>query len=230
MKACWAALVLAWGVTGGADAARMPGEETAMAGYTVTGRVDFDDPEDPALSGRVVLQEAGLVTPLAATERGGITLAAGAWAGWTRLDFQGHPELDAEDLYGLGVLAAAGHPAVYPAGGVVWRAGESLSVNLLLPSPSVVWTPSERWGIFVFAQPAGDRWRVEDDQAGEQVFLMESWRAGAGAEWRIWGPAWLRVAGGMDLARRYEVRSGGRTVLDEEVEDTWFASAALAVY
>ncbi|NLG35309.1 MAG: hypothetical protein GX548_08140 [Lentisphaerae bacterium] len=289
MKACWAALVLAWGVTGGAGAAHMPGEETAVAGYTVTGRVDFDDPEDPALSGRVVLQEAGLMTPLAATERGGITLAAGAWAGWTRLDFQGHPELDAEDLYGLGVLAAAGHPAaeggwgwsvlampgftsdfrsgrtgegkvllhaaaeyafsgawkvqaglaydtafgdpaVYPAGGVVWRAGESLSVNLLLPSPSVVWTPSERWGIFVFAQPAGDRWRVEDDEAGEQVFLMESWRAGAGAEWRVWGPAWLRVAGGMDLARRYEVRSGGRTVLDEEVEDTWFASAALAVY
>ena len=289
MKAGWVAFMLAWVMAGIHADARTPGEEAAVAGYTATGRADFDDPEDPGLSGRVSVQEAALMVPLAAKTVGEVTLAAGAWAGWTRLDFRGHPGLGAEDLYGLGVMAAAvrpaaergwgwsvlampgftsdfrsgrtgegkvllhgmaeyafadawkaqaglaydtafGDPAVYPAGGVVWQASESLRVNLLLPAPSVVWEASERWGLFVFAQPAGDRWRVEDEDEGDQVFLIESWRAGAGAECRVWGPAWLRVTGGMDLARRYEVRSGNRTRLDDEVDDTWFVSVALAVY
>jgi hypothetical protein len=289
MKSFIVALALAWGMAGSTAVARTPGQEVAIAGYTAAGRVDFKDPENPSLSGRVSLQEAVWMAPLTAKEAGKITLAAGAWAGWTRLDFQGHPELDTEDLYGLAAMLAAvrpvaergwgwsvlampgftsdfrsgrtgegkvllhamaeyavaeawtvqaglaydtafGDPAVYPVGGLIWRAAESLSVNLLLPAPSVVWTPSERYGFFAVVQPAGDRWRVEDEEAGEQVFLIESWRTGVGAECRVWGPAWLRVAGGLDLARRYEVRSGGRALLDEEVDDTWFVSVALAVY
>ncbi|HPJ58019.1 MAG TPA: hypothetical protein PLK81_10275 [Kiritimatiellia bacterium] len=232
------------------EPARAPGEEAAALAFTATSRVGFDDPENPELSGRVSLQESALSAPIAHAEFEGLTLAAGVVAGWTRLEFRGHPDLDTEDLYGLAaVLAAArpaesgwgwsalampgfysdfrsgrtgegklflygtadyafspawraqlglafdtafGDPAVYPVGGAVSQATDTLAVRLLLPSPSVYWAPSDRWGLFAFARPAGDRWIVDDDQSGEQEFLIEAWRAGLGAECRLWQAAWLR--------------------------------------
>lgn len=93
------------------NAARAPGEESAVISYLATSRVDFDDPENPALSGRVAIQESALSAPLAHKKFGAVSLAAGAWAGWTRLDFRDHPDLDAEDLYGLAAILAAARPA-----------------------------------------------------------------------------------------------------------------------
>jgi hypothetical protein len=288
MKAWMMALALAWGIGRAEALARAPGDEVAAASWLATGTVDFDDPENPEVSGRVSLQEAVLMAPLAGWERGGWTVAVGAWAGWTRLDFAGHPELDAEDLYGLAAFAALsrpvsggwgasllampgftsdfrsgrtgegklllhgtvdypfgerwtarvglaydtayGEPRLYPVGGMVWRPAEQISVNLVMPSPFVSWTPTDRWGVFVLMQPAGDRWIVDDDEAGEQVFVIESWRAAAGVEWRVAGPAWLRLSGGVDFDRRWEARSGGRVLLEDDVDDTWQVSAAIVVY
>ncbi|HOO21962.1 MAG TPA: DUF6268 family outer membrane beta-barrel protein [Kiritimatiellia bacterium] len=270
------------------EPARAPGEEAAALAFTATSRVGFDDPENPELSGRVSLQESALSAPIAHAEFEGLTLAAGVVAGWTRLEFRGHPDLDTEDLYGLAaVLAAArpaesgwgwsalampgfysdfrsgrtgegkvflygtadyafspawraqlglafdtafGDPAVYPVGGAVWQATDTLAVRLLLPSPSVYWAPSDRWGLFAFAQPAGDRWIVDDDDSGEQEFLIEAWRAGLGAECRLWRAAWLRLAAGLEFDRRYEARNGGQTLLDDRVDDAAFLSAALVIY
>jgi hypothetical protein len=270
------------------EPARAPGEEAAALAFTATGRVGFDDPDNPELSGRVSLQEAALSAPLAHAGFEGLTLAAGVVAGWTRLEFHGHPNLDTEDLYGLAaVLAAArpaesgwgwsalampgfysdfrsgrtgegkvflygtadyafspawraqlglafdtafGDPSLYPVGGAVWQPSDSLAVRLLLPSPSVYWAPSNRWGFFAFAQPAGDRWIVDDDQSGEQEFLIEAWRAGLGAECRLWRAAWLRLAAGLEFDRRYEASDGGQTLLDDRVDDTPFLSVALVLY
>ena len=270
------------------EAVRMPGEESAAASFLATGEVDLEDPEHPGTEGRVALQEAAVMVPVVAKEWDSLLLAGGAFAGWTRLDFQGFGGVDADDLYGRGVWAgverpsktgwgwsalampgfysdfrsgrtgegkvllhaaaeypfasgwrvqlgmaydtAFGDPAVYPVGGVIWQATEQMTVNVLLPSPSVYWALSDRWGLFALAQPAGDRWIVEDDEAGEQEFLIESWRAGVGAEYRVWESVWLRVAGGMDFERRYEVTSDNRTVLDEDVDDTFYGSVALVLY
>lgn len=280
-------LVLASGSVG-QEAPRAPGEEIAGLSFVSTGRVRFEDPDDPALSGRVGMQEVGLMTPLGEYALGAASLAAGVWAGWTRLDFGGHPELDTEDLYGLALFLAAsrpsetgwswtvlcmpgyftdlrdgrtgdgkllvhaaaeyplssrlrldmgvaydtafGEPRAYPVGGVIWRMTDAVTARLVLPAPLLHWAPTKDLGLFAIAQPAGDRWIVTDDKAGEQVFVIESWRAGVGAERRIWKSVWLRAAGGLDFARRYEARSGDRTLLDEDVDDTWYISAALLLY
>ena len=281
-----AAAIHAAGIVGAG--AQVPGEEVALLSYLATGRVDFEDPEDAAMGGDVSLQEAAITAPIGEAKIGGLSLAGGAWAGMTRLDFRGHPELGGEELYGLAAIAALakeseagwswtilampgfygdfrsgrtgegkvllhaaaerrlgagwkgqiglaydtafGDPALYPVGGAVWKGGDGWTVNAVLPSPSVHWTHGGRWGLFAAAQPAGDRWIVDDEEDGEQVFRIESWRAGAGAEARIWNSVWLRAYGGGEFARSYEAKSGGRTIFDEDVDDAWFVSVALAVY
>lgn len=115
-------------------------------------------------------------------------------------------------------------------GGVVWIPSAAWSLRTVLPAPSVAWTPAEDIGLFAFVQPAGDRWVVSDDDTGRQVFRIESWRAGLGAERRLWRSVWLRVAGGLDFARSYEARQEDRVLLDDDVNDTWFAALALVLY
>lgn len=46
-------------------------------------------------------------TPLVYAPIQSASVAAGAMAGWTRLDIEDQPELDNEDPYGAGVLVAA---------------------------------------------------------------------------------------------------------------------------
>ncbi len=287
-KWIWTILLFAGTTAAWVASARAPGEESAAISYLATGRVDFDDPENPDAAGEVSLQESALFVPLAHQEIGGVALAAGAWAGWTRLDFRNHPELGSEDLYGLAAFLAAeasrpagwgwsamalpgfysdfrsgrtgegkilfhvaaeyafsaawraqlglaydtafGDPALYPVGGLIWQATDDLAVQLVLPSPSAYWAPAEDWGFFASLQPAGDRWVVDDDEAGEQTFLIESWRAGLGLERRLGGPLWLRLAGGVEFDRRYEARSGGETLLDDAVDDAGFLTVAVVLY
>ena len=267
---------------------RAPGEESAAVSVLATGRVGFDDPENPELSGRVSVQESAAALPLAHWKTGDVDLAAGVWAGWTRLDFRGHPELKSEDLYGFAAILAAarspetgwgwsalampgfysdfrsgrtgegkillhgaaeygfsvawraqlglaydtafGDPALYPVGGVVWQATDSLAVRLVAPAPSVYWAPSAAWGFFAHLQPAGDRWIVDDDADGEQEFLVECWRAGLGVERRAWRDVWIRLSGGWEFARRYEARDDDQLLLDDEVDDAAFVSLAVVLY
>ncbi|MGD9782776.1 MAG: hypothetical protein AB7V14_11610 [Kiritimatiellia bacterium] len=290
MKTKWILAVLLMAGTDAAPAAdsRAPGEESASVGYLATSRVGFDDPENPELSGRVSVQESAACLPLAHRKAGGVELAAGAWAGWTRLDFRGHPELGTEDLYGLAAILAAarpaesgwgwsalvlpgfysdfrggrtgegkilvhaaaeyafsaawraqfglaydtafGDPALYPVGGFVWQAMDTLAVRFVAPAPSVYWAPNAAWGFFANLQPAGDRWIVDDDADGEQEFLIECWRAGLGVERRLGRDIWLRLAAGTEFDRRYEASAGDRRWLDDAVDDAAFASLALVVY
>lgn len=281
-----AATFIAAGVAGAGG--QVPGEEIASLSYLGTGSVEFEDPEDAAKGGEVSLQEAALSAPLGEAKIGGISLVGGAWAGMTRLDFRGHPELGAEELYGIAAIAALskesdvgwswaamampgfygdfrsgrtgegkmllhavaerplgagwkaqiglaydtafGDPALYPVGGAIWKGGGGWTVNAVFPSPSAHWSQGGRWGFYVAAQPAGDRWIVDDEKDGEQVFRIESWRAGAGAEARIWGTVWLSAFAGREFARSYEAKSGDRMLFEEDVDDAWFASIALAAY
>ncbi len=271
-----------------AERPHAPGDEIAGLSFTATGPVRFEDPDDPALSGDVSVQESGLQVPFAEMPVGTASLAAGGWAGWTRLDFSGYPNLEAENLYGLALFLAAsrlpetgwgwtvlvmpgfytdfrdghtgdgkmvfhaaaeypfspaftlnlgvaydtsfGEPQAYPVGGVIWRILDELTLRLMVPAPSLYWAPASDLGLFALLQPAGDRWIINDETDGDQVFLIESWRAGLGAEHRVWKDLWLRLAGGMDFDRHYEARSGDRSLLAADVDDTWFASVSLVVY
>jgi hypothetical protein len=123
-----------------------------------------------------------------------------------------------------------GRPQAYPVGGVIWTPAPAWSLRAVLPAPSVAWTPAEDVNLFAFVQPAGDRWVVSDDDTGRQVFRIESWRAGLGVEHRLWKSVRVRVSGGMDFARSYEARQEDRVLLDDDVNDTWFAALALVLY
>jgi hypothetical protein len=257
-----------------------PGEELATLSFLATDKVRFEDPLDPAISGSVAVQETSLFLPFAATAAGPATLAAGAWAGWTRLDFAGVPDLGTEDLYGAALtlmaessatqlwswhvvlmpgfygearlmaqaglrrrladtwrleLGAAyddafGEPQLFPAGGAVWRPADTFTARLLFPASALHWRPARNLGLSVFLQPAGDRWRDKSDGDNDWVYLIEGWRAGFGLEQRLWKNLWLRLAGGPEFARRYEVKNHGNLELDEEVDDTWFAALSLVAY
>jgi hypothetical protein len=262
-----------------AEPAPLPGEEIAAMSFLTTGETRFEDSRDPALVGRVRLQEAALLAPFAAVPVGPVTLAAAGWAGQTRLDFEDYPGLGTEDLRGAAFVLAAdrpatnrwgwsavampgyygearfmaqalarcrlsaawrvelgaawddafGDPQLFPVGGAVWRPADEFAVQLRFPAPALNWAPTENLGLAAFLRPAGDRW-VDHDDGDEWVFVLEGWRAGLGLEHRVWKRLRLRLAGGAEFERRYEAERAGRTELDGDAEDTWFAEATLAVY
>ena len=130
---------------------------------------------------------------------------------------------------GMAFDDAFGDPQLFPVGGAVWRATDTLALNLLFPSSSICWSPVRHLSLFAFLQPAGNRW-VDHDDEGKWIYVIEGWRAGLGIEPRLWKRLWLRLEGGGELARRYEVHHYQTLELDEDVDDTWFARAALVVY
>ena len=131
---------------------------------------------------------------------------------------------------GVAYDTAFGRNRWYPVGGVIWTARPDLEFRLILPSPCVYWSPSADSGVFAVAMPAGNQWRVYDQESEEMVFQTESWRVGVGAEHRLQGPIWIRFATGMDIHRQYEFSRDDTTVWESDVEDTWFASIALVLY
>jgi hypothetical protein len=219
--------------TAAAKSTRAVGEEAAAASFTATSRVGFDDPENPDVSGKVSLSESALFAPLAHTEFGSLSLAAGAWASWTRLDFRNHPELHAENLYGLAAFLAA-EQSVTPGWG--WSA---MAVPGFYSDFRSGRTGEGKILLHAVAEVAVlDAWRAQvglayDTAFGDpavQVFRSESWRAGLGVERRLGDALWLRLAGGVEFDRRYEALSGGQTLLDDTVDDAGFLSVAVVLY
>ena len=130
---------------------------------------------------------------------------------------------------GLAYDDAFGDPQLFPVGGAVWPPGDEWTVNLLFPAPSIYWAPTRELGLFTFLRPSGNRW-VDRDDEGKWIYVIEGWRAGLGLERRLWKHLWLRLEGGREFARHYEVHHDGRCELDENADDTWFARAALVGY
>jgi Domain of unknown function (DUF6268) len=131
---------------------------------------------------------------------------------------------------GVAYDTAFGKNRWYPVGGVIWAIRPDLEMRMVLPSPTLYWTPSQDWGLFALAMPAGNQWSVFDEDKEEMVFQTESWRVGLGAERHLRGPCWLRLAGGMDINRQYEFSRDDVTEWESDVGDTWFVSAALVLY
>ena len=130
---------------------------------------------------------------------------------------------------GLAYDDAFGDPQLFPVGGAVWQAADEWTVNLLFPASSIDWAPTRDLGLFTFLRPSGNRWMERDDE-GKWIYVIEGWRAGLGLERRLWKHLWLRLEGGSEFARHYEVHHAGTRELDENADDTWFARAALVGY
>lgn len=122
-----------------------------------------------------------------------------------------------------------GEDRLYPLGGAIWSIGREWRLELLLPAPAINYAPTDRLVFFADARPAGNKWNLDAEEDGEADFKLECWRIGAGFEYRLFGSLWAHLAGGMTLNRKYEIHDGAKTVLESDVDDTYFVRAGLAI-
>ncbi len=81
-----------------------PGKEIASISYTVTGEIEFDDPVNSNMTGKVRLQDTTLMFPIAAMPINSLQFVAAAGLGWARLDFGGYSNLYSHNIY-YGMMA-----------------------------------------------------------------------------------------------------------------------------
>ncbi len=203
-----------------------------LAGWAGWTRLDFQD--YPGLGAEDLRGAAlGLFADQPAADRWGWSAAVmPGYFGEARLMAQGLVRRRLSPAWRLELGAAwddaFGEPRLFPVGGAVWEAPGGFALRLRFPASSAHWAPTENLGLFALVAPAGNRW-VTRDGGDEWIFVLEGWRAGLGAEGRLWRNLWVRIAGGREFARRYEAERDGRTELDEDVAEAWFASVALVV-
>lgn len=133
-------------------------------------------------------------------------------------------------VLGLAYDSAFGDDDLYPLGGVRWDPTPTLSVQMILPEPVVIWAPSEGLAFFVNALPVGGKWNVRDPENANQEysFLQESWRVGAGFEVRLADSVWLHAAAGMDVSRNYKIENSDEDyLLKSDADDTWFSRVGI---
>lgn len=122
-----------------------------------------------------------------------------------------------------------GDDRVFPIGGVVWNVSREFQINMMLPSPRLTYAPTTGLAFFADARPAGNKWNLGRSEDEEGDFKLETWRIGMGVEARLARHVWLHVAGGVDVARTYTIVENGRTILDADVSDSFFARSGLLV-
>ena len=133
---------------------------------------------------------------------------------------------------GVAYDTAFGKDELYPVGGVRWDPTPSLSLQLVLPEPTVVWAPSDGLILHAHLLPAGGMWNVRDTthESREYDFKEESWRAGFGAELRVGGSVWVHLSGGMDFEREYRIENNDEDyLLKSAVDDTWYVRAGVVL-
>ena len=123
-----------------------------------------------------------------------------------------------------------GRDLLYPVGGVQWDPGARLRVSLMIPRPAITYLATDRLLLFAEARPAGSMWNIHvPGEDADSDLKLETWRLGAGAEYRLAGACWISLAAGADIMRHYELHSGDDPILDADAEDTWFARLGFAV-
>jgi len=133
---------------------------------------------------------------------------------------------------GVAYDSAFGEDELYPVGGVRWDPTPTLSLQLVLPEPTIIWAPTDGFIAHAHLVPAGGKWNVRDTEhdSREYDFKEESWRAGVGAEMRLGGSLWLHLSGGMDFNREYKIENNDEDyLLKSSVDDTWYVRAGLVI-
>jgi hypothetical protein len=121
-------------------------------------------------------------------------------------------------VLGVGVnfwsrLATMGGP------GAMWRFAEDWRLNLILPKPSIDWTPTRGWTVFAAGEIRGGGWRVAEDFGrthgdpgldGDTLGYREI-RLGGGLRWSMGPILRLTLEGGYAVGRRFEYRDADRS-------------------
>ena len=123
-----------------------------------------------------------------------------------------------------------GEDRLYPLGGVVWTVTPEWQLRLILPEPEVVYAPTKRLAFFAEARPAGGLWNIHDRSDDQDYDLsLKTWQVGGGMEIALTEHVWVHVAGGADVNREYEIQRDGKSLLESEADDAWFARAGLVL-
>lgn len=120
-----------------------------------------------------------------------------------------------------------GDDTLLPAAGFIWRPGPHWIVSLTVPRIQVAWAPNGDWLFTANAFPSGGKWNLRD--AGRDLDLeYGAIRLGATAERRIGGSRfWAYLEGGLLVGQDLEVRNGGRSLVDTDLESSGYLSAGL---
>ncbi|HEX8680481.1 MAG TPA: hypothetical protein VF683_11000 [Chthoniobacterales bacterium] len=117
----------------------------------------------------------------------------------------------------LGANAAflRGELPVIPLVGVRWRPNDTWTLDLILPQPRLIYSPNERFDLWVGGQLTGGSFRTDDDDTivprrldNAQVDYSE-YRGTVGFTWRMSREVALDVGGGYALQRRLNFERAG---------------------
>jgi len=107
---------------------------------------------------------------------------------------------------------------ILPALGFVWNVSEQWKINMLVPRPGIIYTPSEKWSFWAGGELVGGAFRTGDSDEPELRNAVVSYReirAGVAATWKPCPGAELVLGTGWTFERQFDYHRAGRTFTTE---------------
>jgi hypothetical protein len=101
-----------------------------------------------------------------------------------------------------------GESALYPYLGAQWLPTPRLSLSLLIPWPTIAYSPADRWLLQLGIAPGGSTW-VKRGDGFESTQSFGSWNLYAGTAYQLQGPYWLFAGVGVTGNRGLTSTWGG---------------------
>lgn len=124
---------------------------------------------------------------------------------------------------------AFGEPRFFPTLGTVWSPSPEWAVSILMPRPSITYTPNRSWSLTALLQPTGGDWNIRDQERSPNL-ILETWRAGVEAGWRLNPGVQFFAETGYAFSRSLERRDGDETLQDESIDPCLYFRAGLKIY
>lgn len=130
---------------------------------------------------------------------------------------------------GLYYGQAFGEPRFLPMLGTVWNPSHEWTVSILMPRPSITYTPNLSWSLTALIQPAGGDWNIRYQERSPNL-ILETWRAGLEAGWRLNPGVQFFAETGYAFSRSLERRDGDETLQDDSIDPCPYFRAGLRIY
>jgi hypothetical protein len=134
---------------------------------------------------------------------------------------------------GMAYARIFGRDKAFPVAGASWSPTPQWQVSLMYPRPGITYAPTRKLRLFTYVTPAGSEWNIEHRVDGEDQqceFRFKGYRAGLGAEYDLTSFLSLEISGGGVFNRNYDLKDKhADSIIDEDLQDTWFAQIGLRV-
>ena len=116
-----------------------------------------------------------------------------------------------------------------PSLGFIWDPNPAWRLNVTPPNITLSHQPGEDWILKLSAWPGGGSWNVASDE-GDRNVAFQSVHAAFGVEYRLVGPVWLSVWGGVNVFQTLEIDDEReRELFDEDLDPSGFVYAGLRI-